>query len=131
LKKFKTVFAALCGAAILFGGVSCKKYEEGGRLGAADRKIVNSWTVEKAIDLETGGDITADFSGEIWEFTKDDIFVKNGEAKGTYSFTEDKLTLVILEYDGSSDSYRILKMKSNEMWLEDWGSEEIHFVSLN
>lgn len=131
MKKFKTVFAALCGAAILFGGVSCKKYEEGGRLGAADRKIVNSWTVEKAIDLETGGDITADFSGEIWEFTKDDIFVKNGEAKGTYSFTEDKLTLVILEYDGSSDSYRILKMKSNEMWLEDWGSEEIHFVSLN
>lgn len=131
MKKFKTVFAVLCGAAILFGGVSCKKYEEGGRLGAADRKIVNSWTVEKATDLEDGSDITADFNGETWEFTKDDVYKENGQAKGTYTFSEDKLTLIIEKYDGGSDTYKVLKLKSDEMWLEEYGDEEIHLVSGN
>lgn len=42
---------------------SCKKYDEGGRLGAANRKIVNAWKVVHAIDLENGSNITADFNG--------------------------------------------------------------------
>lgn len=131
MKKMKNGIALLVGVAFLLGTVSCKKYDEGGRLGAADRKIVNSWKVDKATDLETGADITADFNGEIWEFTKDDNYKENGNLKGTYSFSDDKQTLIILENDGSTDTYKIIKLKSNEMWLEDFGDEEIHLVSVN
>lgn len=110
---------------------SCKKYDEGGRLGAADRKIVNTWKVDYAIDLGDGSNTTADFYGEVWEFTKDDDYIKNGSLKGTYTFSEDKLTLIIIKTDGSSDSYKVLKLKSDEMWLEDIGDEEIHLVPNN
>ena len=43
----KTIVIALGVVATLFVP-SCKKYDEGGRLGAADNKIVNSWKVEKS-----------------------------------------------------------------------------------
>lgn len=131
MKNLKNGLVVLFGAAIIFGGVSCKKYDEGGRLGAADRKIVNEWRVDKATDLENGSDITSDFNGEVWEFTKDDEYVKNGEPKGTYTFSEDKLTLIIVKYDGGSDTYKILKLKSDEMWLEEFGEEEIQLVPVN
>ena len=105
--------------------------QSSGRLGAADRKIVNAWKVEHAIDLENGSNITADFNGEVWEFTKDNDYKENGNMKGTYTFSDDKLTLIILKTGGDSDSYKILKLKSDEMWLEDLGSEEIHLIPNN
>ena len=48
-KILKTGMSLLMGATMLIGGVSCKKYDEGGRLGTADKKIVNTWKVEYAI----------------------------------------------------------------------------------
>ena len=123
----KTIVIALGVVATLFVP-SCKKYDEGGRLGAADNKIVNSWKVEKATDLDDGSDITSDYFGDVWEFTKDDDYKENSNLKGTYTFSEDKLTLIILKTGGGSDTYSILKMKKSEMWLEDIGDEEIHLV---
>ena len=131
MKNLKNGLVVLFGAAMIFGVTSCKKYDEGGRLGAADRKIVNEWKVDKATDLENGSDITSDFYGEVWEFTKDDDYKKNGEKKGTYTFSEDKKKLIILKNDGGSDAFKILKLKSNEMWLEEKGEEEIHLVPAN
>lgn len=131
MKKRNILTSVAVVAIIALGATSCKKYDEGGRLGAADRKIVNSWKVDNAIDLGDGSNITADFYGEVWEFTKDDDYKENGTLKGTYTFSEDNLTLIVLKTDGSSDSYKILKLKSDEMWLEDLGSEEIHLVPNN
>ena len=130
-KILKTGMGLLLGSAIVFGSVSCKKYDEGGRLGAADKKIVNTWKVEYAIDLEDGSNITADFNGDVWEFTKDNDYKENSKLKGTYTFSEDKLTLIILKTGGGSDSYRVLKLQSDEMWLEDIGDEEIHLIPNN
>ena len=108
----------------------CKKYDEGGSLGGADNKIVkNRWIIEQATDLEDGSNITADYAGEVWEFTKDGDYKENSVLKGTYTFSEDKLTLIILKIGGGSDAYRILKMQKKEMWLEELGEEELHWVS--
>lgn len=127
----KSTIGLLMGTAILMGSVSCKKYDEGGRLGAADKKIVNAWKVDNAIDLEDGSNITVDFSGEVWEFTKDNDYKENGNLKGTYTFSDDKLNLIILKTNGGSDAFKILKLKSDEMWLQDVGSEEIHLIPNN
>lgn len=131
MKTIKSLTTLVLLALLTITMNSCKKYDEGGRLGAADKKIVNSWKVDNAVDLGDGSNITADFYGEVWEFTKDDDYKENGTLKGTYTFSEDKLTLIILKIDGSSDSYKILKLKSDEMWLQDVGSEEIHLVPNN
>lgn len=128
MKNLKNGLVVLFGAVMIFGVTSCKKYDEGGRLGAADRKIVNEWKVDKAIDLEDGTDITNDYNGDVWEFTKDDDYKENAEKKGTYTFSEDKLTLIIIENDGSSDAFKILKLKSDELWLDEEGEEELHLV---
>ena len=131
MKNLKNGLVVLFGAAMIFGVTSCKKYDEGGRLGAADRKIVNEWKIDKAIDLEDGTDITNDYKNEIWEFTKDNDFKEDGNKKGTYTFSDDKLTLIILKNDGGSDAFKVLKLKSDEMWLEEKGEEEIHLVPVN
>ena len=131
MKNLKNGLVVLFGAAMIFGITSCKKYDEGGRLGAADRKIVNEWKIDKAIDLEEGTDITSDYHGEVWEFTKDNDFKENGTKKGTYTFSDDKLTLIILKTNGGSDAFKVLKLKSDEMWLDDEGEEEIRLVPVD
>lgn len=110
---------------------SCEKYEEGGRVGASQRRIVNAWKIDKAIDLEDGQDITADFSGEVWEFTKNSEYRENGNLKGTYTFSDDKLTLIILKTGGGVDTFKVLRLKSDELWLEEDGSEQIYLIPNN
>lgn len=56
-------------------------------------------------------------------------FNKYSILKGTYTFSDDKLTLIILKIGGGSDAYKILKMKKKEIWLEELGEEELHWVS--
>ena len=116
---------------LMAGAISCKKYDEGGSLGGADNKIVKtSWIIEQDTDLEDCSNITADYAGEILEFTQDREYKKNSVLKGTYTFSEDKLTLIILKIGGGSDVYKILKMKKKEMWLEELYEEELHWVPL-
>lgn len=131
MKKIKLLTVLVITGLFAMTISGCKKYDEGGRLSAANKRIVNKWKVDNAIDLEDGSNITADFNGEVWEFTKDKEYKENGTLKGTYTLSEDKLTLIILETGGGSDSYKILKLKSDEMWLEDIGSEEIHLIPNN
>lgn len=131
MNNLKNGLVVLFGVTMIFAITSCKKYDEGGRLGAADRKIVNSWKVDKATDLEDGSNITGDYKNEVWEFTKDNDYRENAIKKGTYTFSEDKKTLIILKSDGGSDTFKILKLKSDEMWLEELGEEEIHLVPAN
>lgn len=115
-------------ATLTLTSVSCKKFDEGGRIGAADKNIVSSWTIDYAKDIEDGTDITQDYAGETWEFTDDGKYLKDGSIDGTYQFTEDQKNLIILENDGGSENYEIIKLTSDEMWLEELGSEEIHLT---
>lgn len=70
MKKIKTVFALLCGAAILFGGVACKKYRKYDNM----EVVENSYAGNVAIG-STGTNPGGDFTG-------------NGDS-GTYSFVWD------------------------------------------
>ena len=124
---------SLLSLAIIFvgGGVltSCKKYDEGGRHGKADNIIVkHSWKISSATDLEDGSNITSDYTGEVWEFTKDDEFYENANKKGTYSFSSDKTKLIISKTNGGTDTYTIIKMKKNEMILNEQNEEEITLI---
>ena len=82
--------------------------------------VKNKWKIEQATDLQDGTDITSDYTGEVWEFTKDGDYLKNSTLKGTYTFSDDKLTLIILGIDGGSDSYKILKMKKRKCGWKYW-----------
>lgn len=131
MKKTKKVSTLIFIALFAIGIAGCEKYDEGGRLAAANKKIVNLWKIDYAVDLEDGTNITADYTGEFWEFTKSNDYKENDVLKGTYTFSEDKLTLIILESSGGTDTYQVLKLTSDEMWLEEAGSEEIHLVPYN
>lgn len=106
---------------LLFVGVasmtSCKK-----------KKLVKTqWYISEAIDLEDGSDITSDYTGEIWDYAKDGSYRENGDLKGTWEFTGKKEYLTITKLNGNNtDNFKILKLKSKEMWLEDLGKEELH-----
>ncbi|MDX1651449.1 MAG: hypothetical protein R3277_03080 [Brumimicrobium sp.] len=69
----KTVFAVLCGAAILFGGVACKKYRKYDNM----EVVENTYTGNVAI-TSVGADPAGDFTGDgdsgeysfVWENPK-------------------------------------------------------------
>lgn len=83
------------------------------------------WYIDSATDLEDGSDITADYSGEIWEFAKDGNYNENSENKGTWAFSDDKERLVITKLDNSTDTYTIKSLSKKEMILEELGEEEL------
>lgn len=86
----------------------------------------DQWKIEKATDLEDGSDITEDYNGEVWEFSKDGEYLENNESKGTWAWGDGKEKLIITENDGTIDTYNVIKLKRNEMWLEIPTEEEIH-----
>jgi hypothetical protein len=107
----------------------CEKYDEGGSLARADKAITETlWKIQSATDVEENVDITADYAGEVWEFTTDNEFKINSSLKGTYAFSEDMLTLIITESQGNVDSYRIERLDKEAMWLTILGEEELKFV---
>lgn len=108
---------------ILFLGIasitsSCKK----------QNLTKDQWIISQATDLEDGTDITSDFTDEIWEYDKDGTYKENGTVKGTWAFSDGKEDLIITKLDNSTDTYKILKLKKKEMWIEELGQEELHLT---
>lgn len=114
------------------GLASCGKYEEGPGFSLRSKKarVANEWKVGYAYDREEQVEITTDFSGETWAFTKDGEFFEkeNGELDkaGTWEFISDKEEIALI-FTNDIDKYTILKLKENEMWLLD-KEEELHLV---
>lgn len=127
---------AFISATILFTTVftifSCKKYEEGPSLSlrSKDARIANQWKISFSKDLGDGSITTHDHIGDVWEFTKEGAFIKNGVQKGTWELSSSKEQIIITKLDGSLDNFIILKLKENEMWLQEPGDEELHLTSL-
>ncbi len=116
--------------AIALGVLSCEKYEEGGSLANADKKITTTlWKIESAFDLEDNEDITEDFSAELWEFSEDGIFKINSKIEGTYAFSADMKTLFISNNSGTeADMYTIERLDKEAMWLTMPAEMELRFI---
>ena len=132
MKNLKRIIFAAIIVTAACNLTSCKKYEEGPgiSLRSKSERVANQWKVTFASDLSDGTVTTDDHIGDVWGFTKDGAFVKNGKHKGTWQFSESKDQIIITETDGSIDVFTILKLKENEMWLVEPGDEEIHFSTL-
>ena len=128
----KRKISTLSLAIVFVGGTfltSCKKYDDGGRHSRADNIVVkHSWKISSATDLEDNTNITSDYYGEVWELTKDDEFLENSNKKGTYYFSVDKTKLIISKTNGGTDTYTIVKMKKDEMILNEKNEEELTLI---
>ncbi len=129
MKTITKIFSVLLLASLIVNA-GCKKYEEGPAISLRSKKarLTGQWKIDKATDLEDGSDITADFAGEIWEFTKDEEYKENANLKGIWNFSDDKEELIITKINGNSKLYKILKLKENDLWLEKLAEEKIYLT---
>ena len=131
--------SAIFTAILSFTLISCGKYEEGPKLSLRSKKarVSGDWTLEQY--LINGNDSTqaylswvgANFMMKIEKDGSYSVVTAFGTATGTWELGEDKDDL-LLTVSGSTDSYRILKLKNKEMWLKHTDSngvvEESHLV---
>lgn len=123
----------------LFGLTACNKYEDGPKLSLRSKKerVANTWVIEKAI--RNGNDVTDEY--EIYTLTTS----KDGDAKlnativfggftyttntnGTWEFSSNKEKLIFdYENDDADNTYQILRLKEDELWIRELGGEdELH-----
>lgn len=112
--------------------VSCGKYEEGPAISLKSKKarVANTWIVEYAKDIPDDVEITSDYNGDRFTFEKDGNYLENGTKEGTWEFNSGKEFIIITEPDGSTDEYKIIRLKEKDMRLEITGEEIIHFIPL-
>ncbi len=135
MKRF-TCFSLVIAMILALTFTGCKKYENGPAFSLASKKsrVVNNWKVEKATAFD-GTDETSYYSDMSLEFKKDNTYLEMESGSsyvGTWAFDGDKEKIVLTENgNSSSDTYIILRLKSNELWLKETSSypEEIHFAS--
>jgi hypothetical protein len=89
-------------------------------------RIDEKWIIEKATDLNTGGDITSDYSGEIWEFIEEGPYKVNDIVLGSWSLTNNDENITINLKTGGTTVYRILRLTAHELWLEEANKVELH-----
>lgn len=120
---------------ILVFVTGCKKYEEGPGFSLRSKKerVANNWKIVYAYDYKDSIDVTQDYVGETWEFTKWGEFTErdNGsiDKTGTWEFANDKERITI-KFPLDVDNYDILKLREDEIWLKDT-DEELHLVPAN
>jgi hypothetical protein len=132
----KTIINTLAGMILCVSLLtSCKKYEEGPAfsLRSKTERVANTWRIEYAWDRIDSVNITTDCSGETWEFTKKNDFVKrdNGivDKTGSWEFVSNKEQITI-RLPLTTHTYEILRLKEKELWLRD-SEEELHLVPGN
>ena len=115
---------------------SCKKYEEGLYLSLRSKaeRIENTWKAEKVI--EDGRDVTSDHTDDRHTFRKGGDYALfsnsnpsiSGNAKWQFIGDKDEIQII---YQGffkqQIDTYKILKLKENELWLRK-GDSELHLI---
>lgn len=136
MKTIKILSLVLLAMTFVLG--SCSKYEEGPAFSLRTKKarLAGEWKADKYID-SNGNEENANDDGTI-EFTKDNTFiVKSGNfsTTGTWEFTKDKEYLET-EFTYTSggvtvtetNESKILRLKNDELWLEDEDGDQTHYV---
>lgn len=128
---------------ILLALSSCKKYEDGPVFSLASKKsrLVNVWKLDKVIHNGVEQALTADDKDDKYEFTKDGkykVTVINGSfsytIEGTWEFDNNKEHIITsFTYNNITytDTTKILRLKSKELWTEDRSGNDIfeyHYV---
>ena len=121
---------------------SCKKYDDGPMfsLRSKTERISNTWRVDKATN--GGNDVTSSFDQyELQLLSNGDATLAalyslgslsfDFETTGTWSFEDSKEDLRLdFENDAADRTYEILRLKEDELWLQDnGGGLELHLVS--
>jgi hypothetical protein len=124
--------------ALVFVIGSACKYEEGPALSLRTKKarLVGEWKVDKMFD-KNGEEVEPselDMAAS-QEFTKDNDYILRVEGdtfiEGEWEFSDDKESVILkFEFFGQSQSQkiRILRLKNNELWLEDEDGDVTHFI---
>lgn len=120
MKKFLAI------AVLALIAVSCDKYEEGSNFSLlpAKTRLVNSWKLTK-ITLTSGSISSESTSDEqTITFEKNNTYISQGnfsgfsvEESGVWNFNSDKTELITNDGDGNVTSFRILKLKNDELAL--------------
>jgi len=146
MKSFGKFFALLI--IVSFVGTSCGKYEDGPKISLASKtaRIINTWVVDEMYYNGVEQTLTADDKDDYVEYQKDDkvVFTEvvgslTTTTNATWKLDDDKEKILVtysytvggLTYTTTVES-TILRLKSNEMWLETTdgsNTEEYHFVS--
>lgn len=121
------------------GFTSCSKYPDGPAISLKTKKarVENTWVIEKA--LRNGNDVTDDYSIYTLKLNKDGdanlkatidfgSFIYQGETNGTWQFNSNKEN-IIFDYQNNDfdNTYQILKLKTDELWIRELGGEdELH-----
>lgn len=119
----------------IFALSSCGKYDDGPAFSLASKKsrVVNTWKLDRQFINGNEQTLTADDKDDYTEFTKDGkvkitwvVGSQSTTIEGTWEFDSSKEHLLVklsYTYFGqtttTTTSYKILRLKSNEMWLEE------------
>lgn len=117
----------------------CKKYEDGPLISLRSKKarVANTWKIDKAYD--NGSDVTGEYDQYVLQLNEDGYakltaeydysgFTFSGSTEGRWSFEGDKENLKMdFENNDADGTYKILRLKEDEMWLEEAGNgRELH-----
>lgn len=118
----------ICGlialSAIAVTITSCNKYEDGPKISLLTKKmrLTGDWSLENY--TSNGTDVTSFMQsafGNNWELQieKDGSYKSTGNVNenGTWKLGEDKDDVTFTPSSGSATTYRILRLKSKELWL--------------
>ncbi len=125
---------------LIIAFASCGKYENGPAvsLRTKNARIINKWKIEtsdtlfltKADPIAPEDSSTGSLYANYIEFQKDEIYY-NPPTYGSWNFNEEKENVEVT-VNNNTLSYKILKLKNNELWLfysDSIISVENHYVS--
>ncbi|MDD3876755.1 MAG: hypothetical protein PHT69_09045 [Bacteroidales bacterium] len=141
-KKVLSGFFIVSLVAVIFS--SCGKYEDGPSFSLSTKKnrVVNTWKIEKIFvnDVDRTSLFQAFIDSYKVELTSDDKVVETLTSilgtqtnNGTWEFSSGKES-IITTISGNKISYRILRLMSDEMWLEEMdGNNKYvrHFITFS
>jgi Lipocalin-like domain len=144
--SFKLGFAVIVASVVI---AACGKYEEGPKISFASKKgrVANTWKVEAF--LQDGVDKTSDYrlvvASESYEMKKDGGYTTTqtytalgggltSTDNGTWELIDDNESLKMLssQTGATADTMKIIRLKSNEMWLRSVSGtpvSEMHLVT--